>query len=329
MSSRTAVASRPVFDEAVPADRAAASCPVLRDAETAAAAVGSARADVARIMLFGSVARGQATHCSDIDLVVLIDDLGDYRRRDEIKDQLTDAAQAAVGHPVHIHLSDLPEWRARTEKVSASFEASLTGQLLPLLSRGPRRPPDWGKPMTMPDNNLAEAASPHRDMARHLRKLVGAMTPDESEQQAWDPDVRDVYLKDRRRAACGHASDTIELAVKTVIALSGFPPSRTHNLRVLLGEVRSEAWRRELTEIVEASGLGVQDVLAWHALSAYTTDEGKQWRKAEADLTAMVQLAHDAALYADGVFMAEGGDPAPSRMVHEQIARLRRLPPFF
>ena len=141
------------------------------------------------------------------------------------------------------------------------------------------------------------------------------MTPDESEQQAWDPDVRDVYLKDRRRAACGHASDTIELAVKTVIALSGFPPSRTHNLRVLLGEVRSEAWRRELTEIVGASGLVVKDVLAWHALSAYTTDEGKQWRKAEADLTAMVQLAHDAALYADGVFMAEGGDPAPSRMV--------------
>ena len=89
-------------------------------------------------MLFGSVARGQATACSDIDLVVLIDDLGDYRSRNKIKDQLTDAAEAVVEHPVHVHLSDLPEWRTRTEKVSASFEASLTDQLLPLLNREPR-----------------------------------------------------------------------------------------------------------------------------------------------------------------------------------------------
>lgn len=43
----------------------------------------------------------------------------------------------------------------------------------------------------------------------------------------------------------------------------------------------------------------------------------------------MVQLAHDAALYADAAFLAEGGDPAPSRMVHEQIARLRRHAPGF
>ncbi len=307
----------------------AASGPDLRDAEVAAAAVSAARADVTKVMLFGSVARGQAAAYSDIDLVVLIDDLGDYRSRNEIKDQLTDAAEAAVEHPVHVHLSDLPEWRTRTEKVSASFEASLTGQLLPLLNREPRRPPDWGKPMTMPDNNLAEAANPHRDMARHLRKLVDAMTADEAERQARDPDVRNEYLKDRRMTACGHAADTIELAVKTVIALLGSSPLRKHNLRALLGQVRSEARRRELAEIVEAAGLGAKDALAWHVRSAYTTDQGEQWRKAEADLAGMVQLACDAALYADAAFLAEGGDPVPSRMVHEQIARLRRHAPGF
>lgn len=311
------------------AGTAAPSRPALREAEAAAAAVGAARADVAQIMLFGSVARGQATTDSDIDLVVLIDDLGDYRNRDEIKDQLTDAAEAVAGHPVHVHLSDLPEWRTRTEQVSASFEASLTDQLLPLLSREPRRPPDWGKPMTMPDNNLAEAANPHRDMVRHLRKLVVAMTADEAERQARDPDVRNVYRKDRRMTACGHAADTIELAVKTVIALSGFPPMRTHNLRSLLGQVQSDVWRRELTAIVEGSGFAVEDVLAWHVQSAYTTDQDKQWDKAEADLAVIVKLAHDVVLYADEAFLAEGGDPALSRMVREQIARLQGLPPVF
>ena len=326
MSSGIAVASAPSLKAM---NTRTATCPAVGDAEAAAAAIGAARADVAKVMLFGSVARGQAVTDSDIDLVVLIDDLGDYQNRDEIKDQLTGAAEAVAGHPVHVHLSDLPEWRTRTEQVSASFEASLTDQLLPLLSREPRRPPDWGKPMTMPDNNLAEAANPHRDMVRHLRKLVAAMTPDEAERQARDPDVRDVYRKDRRMTVCGHAADTVELAVKTVIALSGFPPMRTHNLRALLGQVQSDVWRRELTEIVEVSGLAVDDVLAWHVQSAYTTDQDKQWRKAEADLAVMVQLAHDVVLYADATFLAEGGDPAPSRMVREQIARLQGLPPVF
>lgn len=313
----------------MPIGTATSSCPAVGDAEAAAAVIGAARADVTQIMLFGSVARGQASEGSDIDLVVLIDDLGDYRNRDEIKDQLTDAAEAVTGHPVHVHLSDLPEWRTRTKKVPASFEASLIDQLLPLLNREPRRPPDWGKPMTMPDNNLAEAANPHRDMTRHLRKLVDAMTSDEAERQARDPDMRNEYRKDRRMTVCGHAADTIELAVKTVIALSGFPPMRTHDLRALLGQVNSDVWRRELTEIVEVSGLAVEDVLAWHVQSAYTTDQGKQWRKAEADLAVMVQLAHDVVLYADEAFGAEGGDPAPSRMVREHIERLQGLPPVF
>ena len=70
-------------------------------------------------------------------------------------------------------------------------------------------------------------------------------------------------------------------------------------------------------------------MLARHVQSAYTTDQDKQWGKAEADLAVMVQLAHDVALYADESFLAAGGDPAPSRMVREQIARLQGLPPVF
>ena len=39
------------------------------------------RAGAGRALLFGSVARGEAGHRSDIDLVAIYDDLGDYSDR--------------------------------------------------------------------------------------------------------------------------------------------------------------------------------------------------------------------------------------------------------
>lgn len=50
---------------------------VLSEARRVAQAVAAARSDVVKVMLFGSVARGEAGEASDIDLVVVFDDLGD------------------------------------------------------------------------------------------------------------------------------------------------------------------------------------------------------------------------------------------------------------
>ncbi len=62
------------------------------------AAAAVARMDAAQVLLFGSVADGTATPSSDIDLVAVFDDLGDYSRRYRIKCEAQAAAREASGH---------------------------------------------------------------------------------------------------------------------------------------------------------------------------------------------------------------------------------------
>ena len=59
-----------------------AAAPVRADAERAAAAL--AEAGAGRVVLFGSVARGEADEHSDIDLMAVFDDLDYERRREKI-----------------------------------------------------------------------------------------------------------------------------------------------------------------------------------------------------------------------------------------------------
>lgn len=70
-----------------------AAAPVRADAERAAAAL--AEAGAGRVVLFGSVARGEADEHSDIDLMAVFDDL-DYERRREKGCELEEMAERAV-----------------------------------------------------------------------------------------------------------------------------------------------------------------------------------------------------------------------------------------
>lgn len=91
------------------------------------------------VMLFGSVARGEATADSDIDLIVVFDDLGCYRDRGDIKKGIDAVASAATGYDVRAHVTDRAEWRKRSTEVTASFEASLGGDLISLYEAMPER----------------------------------------------------------------------------------------------------------------------------------------------------------------------------------------------
>ena len=128
-----------VLTELVPRDA------VLSEARRAAQAVAAVRSDVVKVMLFGSVARGEASEASDIDLVVVFDDLGDYKDRREVRDRLAEAVRDSTPCSVDLHVTDLPEWKVRTEQVSASFEASIADDLVTLVERPVRRSPEWGK----------------------------------------------------------------------------------------------------------------------------------------------------------------------------------------
>ena len=129
--------------------------PTLDAAQRAAEAVASGGA--ARVLLFGSLARGGSGPDSDIDLVAIFADLGDYSERRAVQLRLQETARSAADHPVDLHVTDFPEWIKRTTEVTASFEASITGEALVLVDRELTVTPDWGKEIGRVDNNLDEA----------------------------------------------------------------------------------------------------------------------------------------------------------------------------
>ena len=301
---------------------------VLSEARRAAQAVAAARSDVVKVMLFGSVARGEASEASDIDLMVVFDDLGDYKDRREVRDRLAEAVRDSTPCSVDLHVTDLPEWKVRTEQVSASFEASIVDDLVTLVERPVRRNPEWGKPLGRPATNLEEAGSRFSDVARQLRSLNREMLPDENELVG-DAFQRERELKERRRTACGRAADVIEAAVKTVVALGGVSPTKTHNLAELVDQVGPPERRAQVVSLVRASSLPMDSISAWHVKSNYANDVEKQWSDAADQLAAMVQLAHDMAVHADRVFTAADSDLILSRSVDMALRVLRRDAPTF
>ena len=114
------------------ADMSSTTAPTRNDAERAAKAL--VRMDAAQVLLFGSVADGTATPSSDIDLVAVFDDLGDYSRRNRLKYEAQTAARAASGRFTDVFVTDRPEWRKRT-RMRTSFEAGIHRRALALVDR--------------------------------------------------------------------------------------------------------------------------------------------------------------------------------------------------
>ncbi len=92
------------------------------DAERAAALLVSEGAG--KVLLFGSVARGEASEESDIDLVAIYDDL-DYEERFARKRELSKLARETIGCPVDVLVTDRPEWKIRTQEVVTSLESRI------------------------------------------------------------------------------------------------------------------------------------------------------------------------------------------------------------
>lgn len=81
--------------------------PRIENAEKAAEAI--AAQGVSQVMLFGSIARGDAGPDSDIDLVAIHDDL-DYSIRRQKAEEPARLASAVTRRRVFVHVTDWPEW---------------------------------------------------------------------------------------------------------------------------------------------------------------------------------------------------------------------------
>lgn len=242
---------------------------------------------ISRVMLFGSLARGQVSPESDIDLVVVVDDLGDYSTRYNLQRDMAKTARGSAGHHVDVHLTDLAEWTCRSETVTASFEASLIDHAVVMLERHPIANPDWSKIMIKPTTNLEEAAVKHTDMCRHAYALSRVILPDQDELTA-EVEERIWMAQERMCQICGAAARLIESSIKTVTATHGVSPKHTHNMH-----------------------------------SNYTNDIEKQRSEAKAHAPALLQLAHDCASYADSVFRQAGGVPESPKRLENRLRDMR------
>ena len=297
------------------------TAPTLAAAHRAAEAVADQGA--ARVLLFGSLARGASGPDSDIDLVAIFADLGDYSERRAVRNRLEEAARAAAGHRVDLHVTDFPEWTKRTTEVTASFEASITGETLVLADRGLSVTPDWGKEIGLMDNNLDEAGQRFDDIEAHMRELASHLLPDEFEVMA-DASDTERYRLHRMRQICGDASRAIENALKTLVALEGTSPKKVHDINGLLAHMRDRRLAERVRRSVAAAGLTAEKITKWHAKSNYADDVEVQWVEAETDKAAMVNMAGACATAAADAYRAAGGDPRLLRLLQETLDRIRR-----
>ena len=270
------------------------AAPSRTDAERAAALLMSA--GVSKVMLFGSLARGEATDRSDIDLAAIYDDL-DYTERFTRKTELAALVEAEVDHPVDLVVTDRPEWKTRSEQVPTSLESWVEADGVVLADRGAGRV-DWEKEMVMPTNGREAAARRLREVSNGLRTLNMFLKPDDAETAARESGDREEFLyllTVRQEGACGQVQRVIESAVKALAHAAGRRRElRGHDIGRLCGEL-IEPHRSRVGALVSA--VGANEITRWHEDSRYTPDHAIQEPPTAEQIRTAVKIACWVALY--------------------------------
>ena len=268
----------------------AAAAPTIDDARRACLEV--AAAGVCRVLLYGSVARGDAGPHSDIDLVAVFDDLN-YSHRAGRQLALSAAAQASTGCRVQVHATDWPEWLHRTRRVSASFEAGIVAEAMVLYDRPPGDV-SWDKEIGLASDNTREALGRLDEASKALNDLLGHTRMSELEHQsliAADRAAVRHYRRWRLINVCQSAAMAIETSLRCLIALSGQPVRRRHDIDYLLCRTgdHAETVRQILAPL--QTGLAApgqdrsEDITVWRAAGDCLADHP------EIDLTTTIRLA--------------------------------------
>ena len=253
------------------ADMSSTTAPTRSDAERAAEAL--VRMDTAQVLLFGSVADGTATPSSDIDLVAVFDDLGDYSERDRLKYQAQAAAREASGRFTDVFVTDRPEWRKRT-RMRTSFEAGIHRRAVALVDRPPNQEIDWDKDTPMPTTDADEA---HQDLCAvedALLKAFNELHPSHDELDALLHGQADRWDRSRFRRMieiCEDSHAAIETALKAYTrgVLGQYPERGTqgHHIEHLLQCLPHGDRQRFYSAI---SPLDPEDVSLWRIVGTYT-----------------------------------------------------------
>ena len=306
---------------------APAEAPTRSDAERAAAALIAA--GVEEVLLFGSVARGAAGPHSDIDLVGIFADL-DYAERHVRQRALQEAAAAAVAWPVQVHVTDRPEWRARVERVTTSFEHRIAADAVAVATAPQRRPVDWDKEMVLPMSDPAEAL-------RHFRQWVIPRLQDVARTTCQDRLEADLQAPPARReqrrlnrmvSLCAAAAITAETSLKGLAVLYGEPTPTEQELRRLGHDIAAvldqvpEPARREAVAIFDRLGVDLEALSRWRRQGTYPDDADVLWADADRLAALYAVMASEIASVLAAHLQQEIG---PDGVLDDTVAELHDL----
>ena len=196
----------------------------MDDARRAAAVLGAEGA--AKVLVFGSVARGDQRNGSDIDLVAVFDDL-DYSETFVLRRRLVEAAQQAAGcdAEVEVFVTDRPEWAHRTRNVASSFEAHIALAAAVLFDR-PAAPGAvrWDKQISRPADDRAEGRARFKIAVSHLLGVAVEVSLSEHQMQMVEEmgagSARD-FCRGRMWEVCRASSMAARSAMGAVVAVEG------------------------------------------------------------------------------------------------------------
>ena len=249
-------------------------------APTVADARRAARALPGSVLLFGSVARGEGSSISDIDVVVVVDRLDTEQfsaPRLEDERRLARRAGSACGWPVQVWLVDWAEWRSRSPVWgTVEHEAHAQGIWLNQVPPGPEV--RWDKRMSARQVRTSAVIAALNNAYRRFRGVVDSMRPNPIEVKLAESGDKDAYWKDLRyRLSDINANLHIALE-QLLVAVLHLTDSRfvreSHDLTVLFEALPPTAQEDLL------SRLSVAD-LKW----------AEQWRSAASYSNAAVQSA--------------------------------------
>lgn len=252
---------------------AESGAPGMSEARRAADALVTA--GVGRVLLFGSAARGEGCERSDIDLVAIYDDLGDYSERRRHRCDLERRAGDAAGRHVDVMVTDAPEWAVRTTKVPCSVEARIAGYAVELAGTGHRHDIDWDKEIGLPADPTAELQHRLTDMTKAVAALTDWLQPTARESSAAaDGDSDELAFHENRRwmRAMAEIHMVIECAAKaTHVAALGKAAPYDHRIDVLI-DSQPAAVRDAFRDAAQDCGIDLDALHVWRAAAAYSAD---------------------------------------------------------
>ena len=291
------------------------AAPTVADAQRAADALAAAGAG--RVVLFGSVACGDATEHSDIDLIAIYDDI-DYSKRGEITEPLRVTAAEAAGCRVDVLVTDRPEWKVRTTRVHTSLEARVARSGRMLVDRRPGTV-NWSKGMVMPTDDYQEGLYRLGHVATALGRLLPHLKPGLMEGIHTElGNTEGVVLAELRRmlALGGAAHSVTEHSVKALIHLTAHPQRQPwgHKIEELCTELGAEA-QSHVARLMRP--LSPALITPWHEWERYHR-RGADLAPATAVVDSLIKAACRVASYTAGHF----GTNADVTDVRMQVAAI-------